>query len=150
MKAAQKIMPPNYFTALLILSITLHFVLPIRKIIYPPITYIGFLVIAFGAKMNLWTDRLFNQKNTTVKPYLNPTELITTGPFQLSRHPMYLGMTSVLLGVAINHGTVSTFIAPTIFIGLMETLFIPIEEKNLTYVFGEEYLAYKQKVRRWI
>ena len=142
MKVARKIMPTNYFIALLILSIILHFVLPIRKIFHPPITYIGFLFIAFGAIMNLWTDRLFNQKNTTVKPYLNPSELITTGPFQLSRHPMYLGMASVLLGVAINHGTVSTFIPPTIF--------IPIEEKNLTNVFGEEYLVYKQKVRRWI
>ena len=90
------------------------------------------------------------QKNTTVKPYLNPTELITTGPFQLRRHPMYLGMASVLLGVAINHGTVSTFITPIIFIVLMEVLFIPTEEKNLINLFGEEYLAYKQKNRRWI
>lgn len=150
MKVAQKIMPTNYFIALLILSIMLHFVFPIKKIFYPPITYLGFLIIIFGAIMNLWTDHKFHQKNTTVKPYLNPTELITTGPFQLSRHPMYLGMASVLLGVAINHGTISTFIPPIIFIVLMEVLFIPLEETNLINVFGEEYLDYKQKVRRWI
>jgi protein-S-isoprenylcysteine O-methyltransferase Ste14 len=133
---------------LLILSIIVHFVFPVKKIIYPPITYIGFLIIIFGVILNLWTDHIFKQKNTTVKPYLNPTELIKTGPFQISRHPMYLGMASVLLGVAINHGTVSTFITPIIFIILMEVLFIPIEEKNLTNLFGKEYIAYKQEVRR--
>ena len=143
-------MPTLYFTALLIISIILHFIIPIKKIISPPITYIGFLFILFGIIMNLWTDRLFNQKKTTVKPYLNPTVLITSGPFQLSRHPMYLGMFSVLLGVAIIHGTVSTFIQPMIFFVLMEVLYIPVEEENLTKVFGNEYLAYKEKVRRWV
>jgi protein-S-isoprenylcysteine O-methyltransferase Ste14 len=149
-KAAQKIMPTNYFIALLIMSIVLHFIFPIRKIIFPPVTYLGLLLILFGAILNLWTDYLFKQKKTTVKPYLNPTELIMDGPFSLSRHPMYLGMASILLGVALNHGTISTFITPALFIILMEVLFIPFEEKNLVNVFGGEYLSYKQKVRRWI
>jgi protein-S-isoprenylcysteine O-methyltransferase Ste14 len=150
MKAAQKIMPTNYFIALLIIMIGLHFIFPIKKIIYPPITYLGFLFIILGIILNLWTDRLFKQMNTTVKPYLNPTKLITIGPFRISRHPMYLGMASILLGVALNHGTVSTFITPAMFIILMEILFIPYEENNLVNVFGEDYMTYKQKVRRWI
>ena len=150
MESGQKIMPTNYFLSLLVLSILLHFLYPIRKVIYPPITYTGFILILFGAIMNLWTDKLFKEHKTTVKPHLEPTTLITSGPFRISRHPMYLGMASVLLGVAVNHGTVVTFLFPAVFVALMEVLFIPFEEENLIRMFGEDYRDYQQMVRRWI
>jgi len=100
--------------------------------------------------MNLWTDKLFKQHATTVKPHLIPSILITSGPFSVSRHPMYLGMTSVLLGVAVIHGTISGFISPVIFVVFMDVLFISVEEKNLRGVFGTRYADYMRKVRRWI
>jgi len=150
MELGKKIMPTNYFIAFLALSIALHFLFPIKKVVYPPYTYVGFIMILFGAIMNLWTDRLFKENNTTVKPYLEPTSLITSGPFSLSRHPMYLGMASVLLGVAVNHGTIITFVFPLLYVILMETLFIPFEEETLIRIYGVDYRDYQSKVRRWI
>lgn len=93
---------------------------------------------------------MFKKKKTTVKPFKKPTELIIIGPFKISRHPMYLGMVAVLLGVAILHGTLITLIFPVIFIVLSEKLFIPYEESNLKEVFGENYINYKNRVRRWL
>jgi protein-S-isoprenylcysteine O-methyltransferase Ste14 len=150
MELGKKIMPTNYFIAFLALSIALHFLFPIKKVVYPPYTYAGFIMILFGAIMNLWTDRLFKENNTTVKPYLEPTSLITSGPFSLSRHPMYLGMASVLLGVAVNHGTIITFVFPLLFVILMEILFIPFEEETLIRIYGVDYRDYQSKVRRWV
>jgi len=150
MELGKKIMPTNYFIAFLALSIALHFLFPIKKVVYPPYTYAGFIMILFGAIMNLWTDRLFKENNTTVKPYLEPTSLITSGPFSLSRHPMYLGMASVLLGVAVNHGTIITFVFPLLFVFLMEILFIPFEEETLIRTYGVDYRDYQSNVRRWI
>jgi len=63
---------------------------------------------------------------------------------------MYLGMTSVLLGVALLHGSLIGFLCPILFIIIMEKVFIPTEEKNLDNAFGQHYLDYKKKVRRWI
>jgi len=148
-KMKNKIMPTTYFIILLLLSIGLHF-LPIKKVIYPPYTYLGWIFIVFGAVLNIWTDSLFKKKNTTVKPHKNPAELETSGPFRITRHPMYLGMMSILLGVAILHGTLITFIFPLVFVVLMERIFIPFEEENLEKIFGKKYLDYKQKVRRWL
>ena len=145
-----KILPPTYFILLLILSIGLHFIFPIKKIIFPPYTYFGWIFIIFGAVLNLWTDSLFKKNKTTVKPFEKPAELITVGPFKISRHPMYLGMTAILLGVAILHGTLITLIFPLIFIVLSETLFLSQEEKNLEETFGENYINYKNRVRRWL
>lgn len=143
-------MPPVYFIIFLVLSIILHFVFPIEKFIYVPYTYTGFLLIVFGGILNLWSDSLFKKSKTTVKPHEKPTSLEVSGPFRISRHPMYLGMAAILLGLAVLHGTLITFIFPIIFIILMETIFIPMEEKNLEKSFGKKYLNYKKKVRRWI
>ena len=146
----RKIMPTNYFIALLILLTILHFTFPVVKILHTPSSYLGWALILFGAVMNLWTDKLFKQHATTVKPHLKPSTLITSGPFSVSRHPMYLGMAAVLLGVAVIHGTISGFISPVIYVVIMDMLFISVEEKNLRDVFGARYADYVRKVRRWI
>lgn len=150
METSHKIMPTTYFLVLMALSIGMHFLYPIRKILFPPFTYFGFLLILFGIIINLWTDRLFKKLQTTVKPFNDPKVLLTHGPFRISRHPMYLGMTSILLGVAIIHGTIITFLFPFLFVIIIELLFIPFEEKNLNRSFGFKYSDYKKKVRRWI
>ena len=146
----KKIMPPTYFIVFLILSILLHFIFPIKKIIFVPYSYFGWLFILIGTILNIWADFVFKKSKTTVKPYEIPTSFQTIGPFCISRHPMYLGMMLVLLGVGIIHGTLVSFIFPIIFIIIMEKLFIPIEEKNLEKKFGNKYTNYKKRVGRWI
>ena len=145
-----KFIPPTYFIILFLLSIISHFVSPIKRIVHAPYTYSGIVLIIFGFIMAIWAFSLFKKNGTTIKPDGIPTSLITTGPFCISRQPIYLGMTTILLGEAILLGTFITFIFPVIFVILMELIFIPIEEKNLEMVFGEKYLDYKKKVRRWI
>jgi protein-S-isoprenylcysteine O-methyltransferase Ste14 len=103
-----------------------------------------------GGVLNIWADHLFKRDETTVKPYKRPTVLEDSGPFRISRHPMYLGMTSILVGAAILLGTIITFITPLLFILLVEILFLRDEEKNLEEAFGDEFLDYKMRVGRWI
>ena len=146
----EKVMPPTYFEVLLLLSVGLHFVFPVTKFIFSPYNYLGFVLIIFGIIINLWTDLLFKKKQTTVKPHETPNFFIASGPFRLSRHPMYLGMISILFGATIFLGSLITFAFPVIFIILMEKLFIPMEEKNLEKKFGNKYIDYKKRVRRWI
>jgi len=150
MKKQSKILPPTYFYLLIILSIILHFLLPIILIIKPPFSYLGIIPIIIGIYLNIWTDKLFKTKKTTVKPYEKPSQFIIEGPFKISRHPMYLGMLLILLGIAIVLGSIITFIFPIIFILLMEILFIPFEENNLKNIYKQDYKKYKKRVRRWI
>ena len=145
-----KILPPRYFMVFLFLSIALHFIFPVRRIIYSPYTYLGILPIIFGIFLNLWADQLFKRKGTTVKPFEEPVSLETSGPFRISRHPMYLGMALILLGTSVMSGALITFLFPVAFVIIMEIDFIPTEEKNLGKVFGKKYLVYRKKVRRWI
>ncbi len=146
----KKIMPPDYFWILLILLVITHFLFLKFRFLISPLKWIGIPLILFGIILNLWTDALFKKLKTTVKPHEIPSTLITTGPFKISRHPMYIGMLSILLGASLICGTIVTLVFPIIFIILMEILFIPMEENHLQKQFGEEYFLYKKGTRRWI
>ena len=146
----KRIMPPTYFMFLLVVSILLHIYFPLRRFSYSPYNYIGALLIIFGIVLNLKADSMFTKSKTTVKPHLMPSSFHVSGPFKISRHPMYLGMFLILFGVALIMGSLTAFIFSFIFVVLMEIFFIPEEEKNMEKVFGKKYLAYKKKVRRWI
>lgn len=146
----KKILPPNYFCFLLMLLIITHFIFQKYRFLTSSIRFSGILLIFFGIFIDMWADSIFKKSKTTVKPNEIPSILITTGPFRISRHPMYLGMILILLGSSIICGTVITLIYPIIFLILMEIIFIPVEENNLIGKFGEDYIIYKKRTRRWI
>jgi protein-S-isoprenylcysteine O-methyltransferase Ste14 len=146
----KKILPPTHFYIYLIISILLHYTLPLKQIIYYPFYLIGFLFFVLGTGLNIWADQLLKKQKTTVKPNEKPTSLIETGAFKISRNPMYLGMTLALLGAGFILGSITSFIGALLFIVTMEIAFIPMEEKNLQEQFGETFENYKKKVRRWV
>ncbi|MFA5930308.1 MAG: isoprenylcysteine carboxylmethyltransferase family protein [Candidatus Micrarchaeia archaeon] len=140
----------TYFIILLILSILLSFAFPAPAALYAPYMYFGAIIIGFGLVMALWGRALFLKGKTTLSPYEVPTSLVTDGPFRISRNPMYLGMASILLGVAVLLGTWAAFVFPVLFVMTIGALFIPNEERKLEKIFGEKYGKYKKKVRRWL
>jgi protein-S-isoprenylcysteine O-methyltransferase Ste14 len=144
------ILPPTFFWMATIVSLLLHLFLPILIFIRYPWTLLGFVLIIFGAVLNIWADQIFKRRKTTVKPFEQPAVLVTDGPFAWSRHPMYLGMVAIVFGISIICGSLSSFIGPILFWVIVRIRFIPAEEKSLAEVFGEEYDAYKKKIRSWM
>jgi protein-S-isoprenylcysteine O-methyltransferase Ste14 len=140
----------DYFIILLILSVLLNFLFPVLTFLSPPFTYCGFLIIGFGLVLILKSRSLFLKNATTLQPSEVPTVLVTSGPFRLSRNPVYLGMASILLGVAVVLGTLVALVFPVIFVALIEFFIIPGEERMLEKIFGERYREYKKSVRKWI
>lgn len=92
----------------------------------------------------------FHAQGTTHNPYGLPTALVTTGPYRFSRNPMYVGLLSGLLGVGMLRGTVPFLAVPPVLFLLLRTAFIPYEEARLEGLFGEAYLAWKRRTRRWL
>jgi protein-S-isoprenylcysteine O-methyltransferase Ste14 len=140
----------GYFIILLILSILFHFIFPLRIVLYAPFTFSGILIIGFGFILGFWSRALLLKNKTTLSPYESPTFLITTGPYRISRNPVYLAMAAILLGGAVVMGTLVPFIFTVLYIVIIEILFIPDEEQRLEKIFGMEYREFKKKVRRWI
>jgi len=147
---SKKTIPPAYFLVLLLVSIALGVFLPVVKFIHAPYTYVGIVPIAIGVVLNLWADSQFKRNKTPVKPHLKPTALMTSGAFCVTRNPMYLGMTLILFGVSIFVGSLTAFVSPVAFFFISQLRFIPPEEAVMESLFGEEYLGYKRRVRRWL
>jgi len=145
-----KIMPPTVFFIFLLAQIGVHFVVPVTRVIAAPYRYLGIVPIVLGIVLNIWADALFKKKATTVKPYEAPSKLEFSGPFRISRHPMYLGMAAILFGTAVALGSLTDFVFPMAYVIITDFIFIRFEEMNLERIFGEEYLEYKRNVRRWI
>lgn len=130
--------------------LALHYLIPVVSLIPSPLSYFGVLPILIGLALNLCASNFFGKVKTTVKPFEQSTCLLTTGLFKYSRNPMYLGMALALLGLFLLLGSLTPLFIVPAFSWIMDRKFIRIEEKDLEKTFGEEFLRYKSKVRRWI
>lgn len=110
----------------------------------------GLLTVSAGIFLLLFAAGLFIARKTTVMPTRSPNKLVTEGIYRVTRNPMYLGMLLILSGFPLIIDTIIGLICPLIFFLLMDRIVIPKEEKVIEGVFGEDYLQYKSKIRRWI
>ncbi len=145
----RQVEPPTYLLACVVGMLCLDFLVPVVRLISGPWRCLGALPILAGLAVNVWADQIFKRVGTTVKPSEVPTLFVVRGPFRFSRHPMYLGMAAVLIGVAVALGTLTPWIALPVFIAVMEVRFIPGEERAMEREFGEPYRDYRKKVGCW-
>ncbi len=145
----RKPLPPTYFNSSTFLIILIHFIWPGKVIIHFPWNILGIIPIIIGGILNLKADKAFKLKQTTVKPFEKSKVLITTGVFRFSRHPMYLGMVLILIGLSIILGSLTPYIVVVLFIILIHNIFITVEEGMLAETFGDAWLEYKKNTRCW-
>lgn len=150
MVKARQILPPTYFIIAIFLTIPIHFLIPLKQIIYFPYNLTGLLLLILSGVLNILADNTLKKFNTTVKPFDTSAALVAIGVYRISRNPMYLGMFLFLLGESIILGSIVSFLVPLVFIMIMKYRFILTEEKMLTEEFKENYSNYCKKVRRWI
>jgi protein-S-isoprenylcysteine O-methyltransferase Ste14 len=147
---ARRALPPTYLFVALAGMVLLHLLLPVLKLVNYPWNLLGVIPLVMGSVLNLIADAAFKKAQTTVKPFEESAALITSGVFRVCRHPMYLGMVLILLGIAILLGSLSPLLIVAIFAVLMERVFVRVEEVMLEQRFGAAWSAYKAQVRKWI
>jgi protein-S-isoprenylcysteine O-methyltransferase Ste14 len=145
-----KVLPPTYLLIAIVLTLVLHFLLPVHKIVPTPWNVLGVVPLACGIALNLVADRAFQQAQTTVRPFEQSTVLITNGVFRISRNPMYLGYVLILVGVALIVRSMTPYAVVPVFAILMDRVFIRVEERMLEETFGQVWIEYAKKVRRWM
>ena len=94
----------------------------------------------------------FRLANTTVNPSKpeQATSLVTSGVYRFSRNPMYVGFVFILLGWGIWLSSLWALLCIVGFIAYLTFFQIIPEERALTKLFGEEFTAYKARVKRWL
>ena len=110
----------------------------------------GLGLIGFGFLLAFNSIAKFIRAKTGVVPFSESTTLITEGFYKYTRNPMYVGMNSFLLGLLIILNNPINLIFLIIFFFIVRNLFVIKEEVQMEETFGEDYLAYKRKARRWL
>ena len=140
-----------------LVALIFGFLINYTKNIFPKIEIknqiiFGSFMIINGLIIILSAIILFKKYQTTISP-LNPsnaTKLITNGIYKFSRNPMYLGLLLVLLGISIIFNLTGGFFFILLFISYMNLFQIIPEENAMVDLFKDEFLEYKENVRRWI
>jgi len=76
-------------------------------------------------------------------------EMVMAGPYKLCRHPMYTAALCISLGLACLVQSLAFFSVFSIYLVLI-ILLIPVEEEGLRRAYGQRYIAYQQKAKRWV
>ena len=139
--------PPVILLASIVLQIILLFSFPISVDLS---SLLGLILILSGISLVFVSFRFMRKMKTTFIPDGTPEVLISSGPFKFSRNPIYLGMLTILVGVAFLMSSLSAIIIAFMFGIIINFTWIAHEEKKLHELFSEDWENYSSKVRRWI
>ena len=115
-------------------------------------TLFSIVILSIGILVIINPVVKFIKSKTTVNPveFKNVEKLVTSGIFKYSRNPMYLGMIMIIISTTVYYLNFYSLLTPFIFYFWINRFQIKREEVFLEEKFGQEYLSYKTKTRRWI
>ena len=144
--------PPVVLVCVIAAAIALGYMAPLP---WPglddtPARLIGLSIGAAGVILLVWSILTLRGHGTTVLPDAGATSLVTSGPYRRYRNPIYLADAMILLGAAELTKNAWLVVAAAAFAALVTWLAILPEERHLQRKFGQAFLDYKAKSRRWI
>lgn len=142
--------PPLLFVSALVLGILFDGNLLDWRHVTHPLQALGVAVALVGLALILISLGLFRRFGTRPEPWEASSTLIRSGLYRVSRNPMYLGMAVTSAGVAIYFESVAAGLLLAVAVVAIDRFVIAREERYLERRFGEDYVAYRAKVRRWL
>lgn len=148
--AQVRVPPPFLLLASLVVGAGLQWMHPLHFVPSGFRWAVGGLLIVAGVATALSCARMFKRVETELAPWKTTSRLVTGGIYRISRNPIYLAFVVFGLGVAV--AADSLWIAGLMLplVALLRYAVIAREEDYLERKFGDEYLAYRKSVRRWI
>jgi protein-S-isoprenylcysteine O-methyltransferase Ste14 len=135
---------------LLLLATLLTAVAPIGSVPVPFQGPIAVLLILAGLGSAAAGFFTFKSRGAPVRPGSDPTQLVLSGPYRVTRNPIYLGLLLISIGCFFAVQSLWFVVPPILFFWVINFRLIPFEEQLMKEHFGAEYETYRQRVRRWL
>ena len=139
--------PPIIALACIAIQVLLNFLVPLELNLS---LFLCLILLICSLAVIAYAFKELHTHQTTYVPDGEPEKLVTSGPFSLSRNPIYLGMAGILLATAFLMQSLSALLIPVLFITIIQSTWIPHEEKKLAEIFNEEWKDYSTKTKKWL
>ena len=142
--------PPLIYAGALAIGLLANRLYPIAFLPCGLSRVLGWPLIVGGPVVGSLGLREMKRADTNVDPREPTTAIVTGGPYRFTRNPLYLSMTLIYAGItALANALPAALLLPVV-LHIMRRGVIEREERYLARKFGDEYLDYKARVRRWI
>ena len=112
--------------------------------------FVGLALFLGGVVVGSLGFREMRRAGTNVDPYKPATAIVESGPYRFTRNPLYIGLTLMYAGIAAFANALAALLLLPGVLAVMRRGVIEREERYLEGKFGDEYVRYKERVRRWI
>lgn len=143
-----RIPPPALVAAVILLAWLARRLAPLP--VAAPLPMWGNAVLLLALGLIGWAIAVMWRAGTDPRPDRPDAVLVQTGPFRISRNPIYLGFVLLVAGIALRWGDAWGWLAAAACLALLDRLVIAREEAYLAARFGAAYDAYRARVRRWL
>ena len=148
--AGVRVPPPLIYVVLFGLGLVLHQIVPLTFLPQAPARVAALLFLSCYVLLFGWSYLLFHRAGTSMVPIKPSAALVVSGPYRLTRNPMYLSLLCLYLAVALWFDVVWALILVPLVVLAVQRLAISKEERYLEQKFGDAYRQYRAHVRRWI
>jgi protein-S-isoprenylcysteine O-methyltransferase Ste14 len=111
---------------------------------------LGWSLLGGGVLLSRWFITTMRQADAPVRTDRPVPRLTTEGPFRYTRNPGYLCLAMIYAGIAVLRNSLWAILLLPLVLVVIQREVIGREERYLKRTFGEEYLTYKHRVRRWV
>jgi protein-S-isoprenylcysteine O-methyltransferase Ste14 len=141
--------PPLIYAGGLLLGLLLKKAFPIKLLPRGVSLRLGGLFILLGVLLARSGFQTLRNASTEVNPTKPTTTLVVSGPYQVTRNPLYLSLTLFYAGISLLANAFAALLLLPIVLFIINRGVIDREERYLEQKFGDEYLRYKMRVPRW-
>ena len=149
-KPGIRVPPPPIYLLALLLGLLLDRRMHVPFLPRGVARLLGWPLVGGGMTLAAWFARTMRRADTTMHINKPVSRVVQDGPFRFSRNPGYLSLTMLYAGIAVLRKALWAILLLPLVVYVIQREVIEREERYLERTFGEEYLAYKARVRRWV
>ena len=147
-----RVPPPLVFLVSMGAGVGLHWI-----VAPPPLPFsravglaIGAALVAVALGLIAWAFGLFKKSGQDPAPWKPVPSLLFDGPYRFTRNPMYVGMTTLQMGLGFLLGNLWVLLLAVASLMVVHYTAVLREEAFLDAKFGDDYRAFKRRVRRYL
>lgn len=143
--------PPLMFLGFIMLGAVCDRVFGLPEIATSPfIKWLGGAMIAAAIALIIISLGLFRASGENPEPWTPSETIVARGPYRHTRNPMYIAMVAAHIGAALWYASPGTLLFVPVALIAVDRFVIRKEERYLERRFGQAYIDYCRRVRRWL